>query len=385
MNQMGIKNLINRNAPAGEQVAFINEREADLLRRSGGSGRTDNNPYGIPSYVGGGEPDDYGGDSGDTSGFGGEGDSFGGDSPDLDYGRPTGSVPANSVNPTGRTTDQIVFDDNYGKIGSFGNLHQDLNPQGREGLYGGSSSSGGQGFFGTIGNFLKDTVKQAFNNPGTFLMNTAVNLNPVGALANIVSGLATGKSIGTNISNTVGGQNVQASPFNQALGDVGQDIRGVFSNFPDNLNIQDFLSQREPTLFSPEQARQLNAAASRIPNIGDPLVATGKPINLSPEPVSDPYTSASSIGVQQVGLPNLTPSGSKVAPAPNQRFTSTQSGNPQQYLDAVNKSTINQSRTANPALFDKNISDQRQALSQIDLMYGGPKQFADALSKSRGS
>ena len=29
-NQMGIKDLINRNAPSGEQVAFINEREADL-------------------------------------------------------------------------------------------------------------------------------------------------------------------------------------------------------------------------------------------------------------------------------------------------------------------------------------------------------------------
>tara|TARA_R110000851_G_scaffold310600_1_gene470452 strand:+ start:14 stop:949 length:936 start_codon:yes stop_codon:yes gene_type:complete len=232
------------------------------------------------------------------------------------------------------------------------------------------------GLFEGIGNFLKDTVTQAFKNPGTFLMNTAVNLNPFGALANIISGLATGKSIGTNISNTVGGQNVQASPFNQALGDVGQDIRGVFSNLPDNLNIQDFFSQREPTSFSPEQARQLNAAASRIPNIGDPLVATGDPISLSPKPVSDPYTSASSIGVQQVDLPNLTPSGS--------RFTSAQSGNPQQYLDAVNRSTINQSRTANPASFDKNISDQKQALSQIDLMFGGQKQFADSLLKSRG-
>jgi len=67
MNQMGIKNLINRNAPAGEQVAFINEREVDLLRRSGGSGRTDNNPYGIPSYD---DLDESGGDYGDYSGAG---------------------------------------------------------------------------------------------------------------------------------------------------------------------------------------------------------------------------------------------------------------------------------------------------------------------------
>ena len=241
------------------------------------------------------------------------------------------------------------------------------------------------GLFEGIGNFLKDTVTQAFKNPGTFLMNTAVNLTPVGALANIASGLATGKSIGTNISNTVGGQNVQASPFNQALGDVGQDIRGVFSGLPDNLNIQDLLSQREPTSFSPEQARQLNAAGNRIPNIGDPLVATGDSINLSPKPVSDPYTSASSIGVQQVDLPNLTPFGSKVAPAPDQRFTSAQSGNPQQYLDAVTDSTLSyQSRAANPASFDKKISDQNQALNQMNLMYGGRKQFANALSKTSG-
>jgi len=315
MNQMGIKNLINRNAPAGEQVAFINEREADLLRRSGGSGRTDNNPYGIPSYVGGGEPDDYGGDSGDS--FSGEpddsGNSYGGDSPDLDYGRPTEPGTANSVNPEGRSTAQIVFDDNYNKIGSFGNLHQDLNPQGREGLYGGSSSSGGQGFFGTIGNFLSRTASNIAKNPGTFLMNTAINSTGFGALANIVSGLTTGSSIGTNISNKVGTElgfdPVAPSPFNQALGDVG---KGVLSSLPDNFNIQDFLSQREPTSFSPEQARQLNAAASRIPNIGDPPVATGDPINLNPEPVSDPYTSASSISVQRVPLPDLIP---------NQTFT----------------------------------------------------------------
>ena len=70
---MGIKDLLNMTAPSGEQVAFINEREADLLRRSGGSGRTDNNPYGIPSYD---DVDESGGDFGDYSG---EGDSSYGD------------------------------------------------------------------------------------------------------------------------------------------------------------------------------------------------------------------------------------------------------------------------------------------------------------------
>ena len=133
---MGIKDLINRNAPSGEQVAFINEREADLLRRSGGSGRTDNNPYGIPSYD---DVDESGGDEGDYSGEG-DSDYGGGDGGaststfgNVPSSRPTGSVPANSVNPTGRTTDQIVFDDNYNRLGSFGNLYHSLNPQGTQG------------------------------------------------------------------------------------------------------------------------------------------------------------------------------------------------------------------------------------------------------------
>ena len=375
MNQMGIKNLINRNAPAGEQVAFINEREADLLRRSGGSGRTDNNPYGIPSYVGGGEPDDYGGDSGDS--FSGEpddsGNSYGGDSPDLDYGRPTEPGTANSVNPEGRSTAQIVFDDNYNKMGSFGNLHHDLNPQGREGLYGGSSSSGGQGFFGTIGNFLSRTASHIAKNPGTFLMNTAINLTPYGALANIVSGLTTGSAIGTHASNKVGTKlgfdPVAPSAFNEALGNVGQDIRGVF---PDNLNIQDLLSQREPTPFSPEQARQLNAAANKIPNIGDPPVATGDSINLSPEPVSDPYTSASSIGVQQVGLPNLTPSGSKVSPA---FAVGPAKSAIEFYNDLVTAGRV-ESKNYNPANYNA-------AKTGIKSTFGNNTNFAEKLAQER--
>ena len=213
MNQMGIKNLINRNAPAGEQVAFINQREADLLRRSGGSGRTDNNPYGIPSYVGGGEPDDYGGDSGDTSGFGGEGDSYGGDAPDLDYG----SAPA-----TGGPVD----------------LTTPLNTRAPT-----PNKSNEEGFFEGIANFLSRTVSHIAKNPGTFLMNTAINLTPVGALANIASGLTTGSSIGTNISNTAGKSlgfdSVDPSAFNQALGDVG---KGVLSGIPDGFDLSNFLS-----------------------------------------------------------------------------------------------------------------------------------------------
>ena len=367
MNQMGIKNLINRNAPAGEQVAFINEREADLLRRSGGSGRTDNNPYGIPSYVGGGEPDDYGGDSGDS--FSGEpddsGDSYGGDKPDLDYGRPTGSVTPNSVNTEGRTTDQIVFDDNYNKMGSFGNLHHDLNPQGREGLYDGSSSSGGQGFFGTIGNFLSKTARNIVNNPGTFLMNTAVNLTPYGALAQIISGVATGKSVAGNFSGAT------ASPFMEALGRKGRDL-GINLGAPSDFEKQ---AVSVPLSFSPEQALQLNDFARTtdldIYGVSNKSpVATGDPINLIPEPVSDPFTSASSIGVDSMKVPDLTPSVSKVAPAGGPAKSAIEF-----YNDLVTAGRV-QSKNYNPANYNA-------AKTRIQSTFGNNTNFAKKLAQER--
>ena len=72
---MGIKDLLNTGAPNGEHLAYINDDEAALLRKAGGSGRTDNNPYGIPSYDDvdeSGDGDDYSGE-GDTSYSGGDG------------------------------------------------------------------------------------------------------------------------------------------------------------------------------------------------------------------------------------------------------------------------------------------------------------------------
>ena len=75
---MGIKDLLNTGAPNGEHLAYINDDEASILKYMGGSGRTDNNPYGIPSYDdvdesgGGDDGDDYSGE-GDTSYSGGDG------------------------------------------------------------------------------------------------------------------------------------------------------------------------------------------------------------------------------------------------------------------------------------------------------------------------
>ena len=43
------KNLLNKFAPKGEQLAFINPKEANLLKRMGGAGK-DVNVSGIKSY-----------------------------------------------------------------------------------------------------------------------------------------------------------------------------------------------------------------------------------------------------------------------------------------------------------------------------------------------
>jgi hypothetical protein len=70
------KNLLNKYAPKGEELAYINSKEAKLLKRIGGAGK-DINGIGIKSYYG---SDDYGagedgkGSSGPSGGGGGNGD-----------------------------------------------------------------------------------------------------------------------------------------------------------------------------------------------------------------------------------------------------------------------------------------------------------------------
>jgi len=70
------KNLLNRYAPKGEELAYINSKEAKLLKRIGGAGK-DINGTGIKSYYG---SDDYGagedgkGSSGPSGGGGGDND-----------------------------------------------------------------------------------------------------------------------------------------------------------------------------------------------------------------------------------------------------------------------------------------------------------------------
>ena len=67
------KNLLNKYAPKGEELAYINSKEAKLLKRIGGAGK-DINGTGIKSYYG---SDDYGagedgkGSSGPSGGGGG--------------------------------------------------------------------------------------------------------------------------------------------------------------------------------------------------------------------------------------------------------------------------------------------------------------------------
>jgi len=48
--------MLNMMAPKDEQLAYINEQEAGILKLLGGSGTTENNPAGIPSFYGGQGP-----------------------------------------------------------------------------------------------------------------------------------------------------------------------------------------------------------------------------------------------------------------------------------------------------------------------------------------
>ena len=77
------KNLLNRYAPKGEELAYINSKEAKLLKRIGGAGK-DINGTGIKSYYG---SDDYGAgeDGKGSSGPSGGGSSGGDDNNYMDY------------------------------------------------------------------------------------------------------------------------------------------------------------------------------------------------------------------------------------------------------------------------------------------------------------
>jgi len=65
--------MLNMMAPEDEQLAYINEQEAGILKLLGGSGTTENNPAGIPSFIGAQGPGGmgaggYGGSMSDSSG-----------------------------------------------------------------------------------------------------------------------------------------------------------------------------------------------------------------------------------------------------------------------------------------------------------------------------
>ena len=71
------KNLLNKYAPKGEQLAYINSKEAKLLKSKGGAGK-DVNVSGIKSYYRGGSPADSHNNestsSGPSNGGGGDND-----------------------------------------------------------------------------------------------------------------------------------------------------------------------------------------------------------------------------------------------------------------------------------------------------------------------
>jgi hypothetical protein len=98
------KNLLNKKAPKGEQLAYINSKEANLLKRMGGAG-IDVNGTGIKSYMDDTGSDYHGGPTGNTGNTGGGGGGGGGgDSGNWDnpFG---GGMMTKSPTPTIDTSD----------------------------------------------------------------------------------------------------------------------------------------------------------------------------------------------------------------------------------------------------------------------------------------
>ena len=98
------KNLLNKIAPKGEQLAYINSKEANLLKRMGGAG-IDVNGTGIKSYMDDTGSDYHGGPTGNTGNTGGGGGGGGGgDSGNWDnpFG---GGMMTKSPTPTIDTSD----------------------------------------------------------------------------------------------------------------------------------------------------------------------------------------------------------------------------------------------------------------------------------------
>ena len=86
----------------------------------------------------------------------------------------------------------------------------------------------GTSLFSQMGSFIKGSLKGLANNPISSLFNLALNMNPVGLGVNLASGVITGKSVPGNIGELFN-QPANPSPFNVALGQVGQNIAGIFA------------------------------------------------------------------------------------------------------------------------------------------------------------
>tara|TARA_R110000868_G_scaffold33953_7_gene122907 strand:- start:618 stop:1691 length:1074 start_codon:yes stop_codon:yes gene_type:complete len=241
-----------------EYLAHLNAREVALLDAITKGGGSINPTTGLMEFEdddGDSEGDDAAGmgdnaddntaedEDDDDGGFDDDDDSIGGniaedvgqeDSPDFAIDQGTGITSFGGfLSSYGDNPDQMsTYSEEQGP-GFSPTLNED-----------GVAVGYGTSLFSQMGSFIKGSLKGLANNPISSLFNLALNMNPIGLGVNLASGLITGKSVPGNIGELFN-QPANPSPFNVALGQVGQDIAGTFA--------PTVVSQNDPSVaFDPE-------------------------------------------------------------------------------------------------------------------------------------
>ncbi len=159
--------MLNMLAPKDEQLAYINEQEAGILKLLGGSGTTENNPAGIPSFFGHGGAM-HGGGGGTSSGSTGTGGMSPGRGPGG--GMIGGATPGDDGNATGGTSEGFGPDTGGGNDSVGGEPDRDYRESVEEAAETEATEEGKQNIEDAAAKaeaMEKATVRDKYGNPVT--------------------------------------------------------------------------------------------------------------------------------------------------------------------------------------------------------------------------
>ena len=172
--------MLNMLAPKDEQLAYINEEEAGILKLLGGSGTTENNPAGIPSFFGHGGA--MHGDGGTSSGSTGTGGMSPGRGPGG--GMIGGATPGDDGNAEGGTSEGFGPDTGGGNDAGGGEPDRDYRESVEEAAETEATEEGMQNIEDAAAKaeaMEKATVRDKYGNPVT-------STNPeTGVKTNVIS------------------------------------------------------------------------------------------------------------------------------------------------------------------------------------------------------